>query len=602
MIGPVKPSETARPNNPNNLNNPDDPNYPGNLNKPLRSSGRIGFFRSLTGKILAVLLSLIAVCAVSFALVSHTEIQRSMTGQMKSDGTTLVANIKREIVKDELLNLQELQQVFQTIQQDSGGNIVYISLADAKGQVIVSDSSLRTEGEGAAADAVSSASVANTGSDLSAVVERQETQGRILETAGGEKVYNISTDFTYSPELSGALNVGISLKSMYGQIREAQLETLVLSLLIFVLAAGIGLVLARKMIRPIAMMSERIKSFAEGDFTAELIHRGKDEIGAMAGDLAHMRQTLGGMVETIQKNADQVFASSRELAAMIDETSHASGEISKAADELAAGSGGLAANSQAGLDRLNRLAAEIMALTERAGRMKASIEQTREANQASMNSMEQLQRAIRENAEVTLKIEEQVNALSVKSEAITEVAAVIKAVAGQTNLLALNAMIESARAGEQGRGFAVVAEQIRVLSEQTRGSVQGIEDMVREVGAAVADAKSYMRQGAEAINRTNAASLETGEAFNMIDRTVQLVTEEIEVLISGIAQVNEDKNEVIGTIESMASIAREATASTEEISASAQQQLANMEQVSASAKGLESIADQLGNSVERFKF
>lgn len=120
-----------------------------------------------------------------------------------------------------------------------------------------------------------------------------------------------------------------------------------------------------------------------------------------------------------------------------------------------------------------------------------------------------------------MKIEEQVNALSVKSEAITEVAAVIKAVAGQTNLLALNAMIESARAGEQGRGFAVVAEQIRGLSEQTRGSVQGIEDMVREVGAAVADAKSYMRQGAEAINRTNAASLETGEAFNMIDRTVQ---------------------------------------------------------------------------------
>ncbi|UMV49948.1 hypothetical protein LMZ02_11575 [Paenibacillus macerans] len=98
---------------------------------------------------------MIAVCAVSFALVSHTEIQRSMTSQMKSDGTTLVANIKREIVKDELLNLQELQQVFQTIQQDSGGNIVYISLADAKGQVIVSDSSLRKEGEGAVADAVS---------------------------------------------------------------------------------------------------------------------------------------------------------------------------------------------------------------------------------------------------------------------------------------------------------------------------------------------------------------------------------------------------------------------------------------------------------------
>lgn len=601
MIGPAKPSKTDKPNKQNNLNKRSK-SVKLNTPQPVLTSGQLRFFRSLTGKILAVLLSLIAVCAVSFALVSYAEIQRSMTSQMKSDGTTLVANIKREIVKDELLNLEELQQVFQTIKQDSGGNIVYVSLADTGGQVIVSDSSLRTEGEAGAADAVSSASTANTGSDLSAVVERQETQGRILETAGGEKVYNISTDFTYSPELSGALNVGLSLKSMYGQIREAQLETLVVSLIIFVLAAGIGLVLARKMIRPITMMSERIKGFAEGDFTGELIHNGKDEIGTMAADLTHMRQTLGGIVETIQKNADQVFASSRKLTAMIDETSFAAGEVSKAADELAAGSGGLAANSQAGLDRLNRLAAEIMALTERADRMKASIEQTREANHTSMNSMEQLQRAIRENAEITVKIEEQVNALSAKSEAITEVAAVIKAVAGQTNMLALNAMIESARAGEQGRGFAVVAEQIRVLSEQTRGSVQGIEDMVREVGAAVADAKNYMQQGAEAIDRTSAASLETGQAFNMIDRTVQQITQEIEVLVSGIAQVNEDKNEVIGTIESMSSIAQESTASTEEISASTQQQLANMEQVSASARGLESIADQLGKSVERFKF
>lgn len=572
--------------------------------KPFRSlrSGKLFTFRSLTGKMLAMILSLILVCAVSFTLVSYYEVQRSMTRQMKSDGTTLVTNIKREIVSNELLNLEELQQVFQRIKQEGEGNIVYISLSDASGEVIVSDNSKLREGEAAATDATSSASTASTSGDLSAVVTRQETQGSILETSGGEKVYNISTNFAYSAELSGALNVGISLKSMYAQIREALLETIMISLVILVFAVGVGIAVARKMIKPITMMSKQIKAFAEGDFTAEFTHHSQDEIGKMAADLADMRQTLGGMVEKIQKNANQVFSGSQRLASMIDETSTAAKEVSKATDALAGGSADLAVNAQGGLERLNRLAEEIISLTQRADLMKASVERTREANQTSMGSMKHLQQAIRENAEVTLNIEEQVNDLSAKSEAISQVTSVIKTIAEQTNLLALNAMIESARAGEQGRGFAVVAEQIRKLAEQTTGSVQGIEEMAREVGAAVAKTQGYTQQGAGVITRTSEVSRETGQAFKMIDQTVQQMIAEIQVLIGGITQVNQDKSEVIGTIESISSIAQESTASTEEISASTQQQMASMEQVSASADEMRGIADELNHLVGQFRF
>ncbi|WP_178023449.1 methyl-accepting chemotaxis protein [uncultured Paenibacillus sp.] len=558
--------------------------------------------RSLIGKLVGMIVLLMTVCAVSFTLVSYYEVQRSMTSQMKSDGTTLVTNIKREIVSNELSDMGQLQKVFQTIKEEGKGNIVYISLSDAKGNLIVSDNSQTGENEAGGTDATASASATSTNTDLTTVVSNQETKGSILKTAGGEKVYNISTDFAYSKELSGALNVGISLKSMFGQIREALIETIVISLVILLLAVALGLLMGRRMIRPITMMSKRIKSYAAGDFSEEFIHRSPDEIGKMAEDLAHMRSKLSGMMENIQLRAGQVTSGSQQLSVMIGESSQAAKEISTATDALASGSGDLAVNAQEGLERLNRLAQEIISLSGRADQMKSSIEETQEANQTTMSSMKHLQKAIRENAEVTINIEEQVNDLSDKSESITQVTTVIKAVAEQTNLLALNAMIESARAGEQGRGFAVVAEQIRKLAEQTTGSVQGIEEMARDVAAAVAKTREYMQQGAEVITRTSEVSRETGQAFRQIDQTIHHMIEGMQELIGGITQINHDKNEVIGTIESISSIAQESTAATEEISASTEQQLASMKQVSASTGEMKEIADDLNRLVGQFKF
>ena len=66
-------------------------------------------------------------------------------------------------------------------------------------------------------------------------------------------------------------------------------------------------------------------------------------------------------------------------------------------------------------------------------------------------------------------------------EEINKVSAFIKEIADETNMLGLNAAIEAARAGEGGRGFSIVAQEIRKLSEDSKGTVSKIKNLTDSI-------------------------------------------------------------------------------------------------------------------------
>ena len=85
---------------------------------------------------------------------------------------------------------------------------------------------------------------------------------------------------------------------------------------------------------------------------------------------------------------------------------------------------------------------------------------------------------------------------------INELTENIRNISSQTNLLALNANIEAARAGEAGRGFAVVATEIGTLASQTFQTVDGINQIVEEVNAAVNNMTDCIRVIMEFLDKT----------------------------------------------------------------------------------------------------
>lgn len=553
--------------------------------------------KSLTIKIVAIIVLLISVCCSALTAISYFEIKRAVTNQMKSDGSTLVVNVKRELIKNQVSDLASLQKIFQEIKAESNNNIIYVSLSDEYANILVSDNSELASGEGST-DAVSSAT---SEGDVMEVISQQSTIGEILKTSDGSKVYNVSTEFSMNEEIAGSLNVGISLRSMYDEISQSMITTITISAIIMLVAIGIGVISSGLIIRPIVQMSSRLKAFSEGDFTLGFDYKSKDEIGKMADALNYMQETLKSMVGGIQSNASEVSKNSGSLTAVCEDTSLVAGGIAKASEELAKASTDLAVNSQEGFERLTMLAEEINTIVGRTDTVKDSIEQTRDANRTGTKYINELQKAIDDNVEVTMKVQDMVEILNRKSTAIAEITNVIKSISKQTKLLALNAMIESARAGESGKGFAVVAHEISKLSEQTNNSVAGIEGIVEEVSTAITEARDYMQQSSQVINRTSVVSDETGKAFEKIEASVADIIQEIQILIEDINQINRDKNEVVSAIESISAIAQQTTSSTQEISASLEVQQSKIEHVSQSAHQLQNIAEVLERMVERFK-
>ena len=553
--------------------------------------------KTLTKKILSMVFIIIIISTLSFTAVSFYEVYRTVTKQMENDGTTLITNIKREISKDNITNLEEFHEIFKEIKEQSNENIVYISLSDANSNIIVSDNIAINETNNET-DAISHAT---SKGDVEDVVTNQYTKGQIISLATGDSAYNVSTSIIYGDNQAGALNIGISLKSMNEEIKNTLFETFLIALVIMTLSLVGAIFFAKKITKPIVMVSKSLKSFANGDFTNSFVHKSKDEIGDMYTALENMRCTLIDMVDNINKNSKVVSHSSEKLSLVLNETLYATDSISKASEELAMGSADLAINAEEGLYKLTRLANEIVDLANRTRAMVESIELTKQANASGTTCIKELQTAIGENAIVTNNIKEQVDILSLKSESITDITTVIQNIAKQTKLLALNASIESARAGEHGKGFSVVAEEIGKLSEETSNSIVMIESIVEEVKQSIAMTNEYMLLGTKTIEKTEQVSKETGESFHTIDSNVSNIIKEIQILIAGIEDIDSHTNEVVGAIESISTITEQSTSSTEEIASSLEQQTGNMEQISVSAQDLHAISLELTNLMARFK-
>lgn len=190
--------------------------------------------------------------------------------------------------------------------------------------------------------------------------------------------------------------------------------------------------------------------------------------------------------------------------------------------------------------------------------------QSEDAIDESMISMNQLKAQAKVIEESNIDIVETMKQLQIKTKEVEDITNVILGISNQTNMLALNASIESARAGEAGRGFAVVAEQIRKLAEETKESTGSIALLLEELKQNVSQAYIKITDSSTATVQQHDVITVAAEKFNILNNNIHLLLSDIQHIDSKVEDLSGSNNQIVESISNLSAVSEEITASSSE--------------------------------------
>ncbi|WP_347437624.1 methyl-accepting chemotaxis protein [Fodinisporobacter ferrooxydans] len=394
-------------------------------------------------------------------------------------------------------------------------------------------------------------------------------------------------------------------KSINQQNRSSFYLTLFGLIMVFVfcmiLCAGIGIVIARSIQKPLQTIQILMNQAEQGDLTVQGDYQSSDEIGALTKSFNSMMSGIRGLMELVNENTLSLAATAEELQSGAEQTSRASEHIAKSIQEVASGSEIQFQSVEHTVHTVDAMSKEVHNMAESSEKMIQGATQAstvaiegNEAIQKVIVQMNTIQKTVASSA-ITIK------ELGEKTRNIEQILDLIKEIANQTNLLSLNAAIEAARAGEHGRGFAVVADQVRKLAQESSNSAKQINESIAAIQTIIQKVVSSMEQGTKEVAIGIEVVQSAGFSFDKIKQTINGVTQQIQEVSASIHQITEGTEEVVKAVDIITETTLSNQSGTQNMSAATEEQLASMQEIANSSTSLSTMAMELELLVGKFK-
>ncbi|WP_164465965.1 methyl-accepting chemotaxis protein [Actinoplanes teichomyceticus] len=287
------------------------------------------------------------------------------------------------------------------------------------------------------------------------------------------------------------------------EYRRGRTVVLTAILVVLLISAGIAVLFARGITRPLARCVEVLNRIGGGDLTARTALGGSDEIGELAVTLNRTAETVAATVRQVRDDARALADTSGRLSSLSAELADSARTAAEQAGSVSAAAEVISANVQTVAAGTEEMGASIREIASSAG---DAAQVAGSATAAARRTSETMGRLGQASAEISAVI------------------SAITSIAEQTNLLALNATIEAARAGESGKGFAVVASEVKDLAQETARATEDISrriaaiqgdtgaavSAIADIGAVIGQINDYATTIAAAVEEQTATTGEMG--------------------------------------------------------------------------------------------
>ncbi|MGR6836510.1 methyl-accepting chemotaxis protein [Syntrophomonas erecta] len=386
-------------------------------------------------------------------------------------------------------------------------------------------------------------------------------------------------------------------------------QTLIITVLAFLLAIFLGIVLARHIALPLVAAAEHAGRLAAGDFTGQIpacLRNRRDEIGMLGLSFEDMglnlKERIKNTLSEINDNSQQVNELSKQLNEQGENISQTLGYISEATEEIATRMEEISYSS-------NRMSASGEQIANALSRVKEQADENQVQAQNIADRAVKLQSNAHSSQDEAINMYSRIRSELLKAidntraiENISVLAQDIAAVARQTNLLSLNAAVEAARAGDQGHGFAVVAGEVGKLARDSAATVVNIQKLADQAQSALADLMEYSQALLNFINDRVITDydfmVDMGEHYQKDSNLIIGLTETVNAYTLQVMQAMEEMNQAIQTT---AANITDATARTQEIASASESANRVAMEIHSASSTLNEGSEKLHCIIKNFK-